>query len=172
MLKETNTPTRPRIEPGSPDPESDALTIRPVRPPPPFSFELSHDHFCRLLDGCHHSARQSQGIRSLPAKHIWKNRQNHRLALVPHDQYQRALTVKMKDRKPVIKMVTPVEQATEMVMAELKREWDALKPKKKKNGSLLHDRNHIQSRTGSPFETHDDTNPSTVMTLLSSSHPP
>ena len=28
-----NTPTRPRIEPGSPDPESDALTIRPVRPP-------------------------------------------------------------------------------------------------------------------------------------------
>ena len=34
MLKETNTPTRPRIEPGSPDPESDALTIRPVRPPP------------------------------------------------------------------------------------------------------------------------------------------
>ena len=27
-----NTPTRPRIEPGSPDPESDALTTRPVRP--------------------------------------------------------------------------------------------------------------------------------------------
>ena len=26
LLKETNTPTRPRIEPGSPDPESDALT--------------------------------------------------------------------------------------------------------------------------------------------------
>ena len=33
LLKETNTPTRPRIEPGSPDPESDALAIRPVRPP-------------------------------------------------------------------------------------------------------------------------------------------
>ena len=33
MLKETNTPSRPRIEPGSPDPKSDALTIRPVRPP-------------------------------------------------------------------------------------------------------------------------------------------
>ena len=33
MLKETNTPTRPIIEPGSPDPKSDALTIRPVRPP-------------------------------------------------------------------------------------------------------------------------------------------
>ena len=27
-----NTPTRPRIEPGSPDPESDALTTRSVRP--------------------------------------------------------------------------------------------------------------------------------------------
>ena len=38
MLKETNTPTRPRIEPGSPDPESDALTIRPVRPPVLFVF--------------------------------------------------------------------------------------------------------------------------------------
>ena len=33
LLKETNTPTRLRIEPGSPDPESDALTTRPVRPP-------------------------------------------------------------------------------------------------------------------------------------------
>ena len=33
LLKETNTPTRPRIEPGSPDPKCDALTIRPVRPP-------------------------------------------------------------------------------------------------------------------------------------------
>ena len=28
-----NTPTRPRIEPGSPDPEFDALTTRPVRSP-------------------------------------------------------------------------------------------------------------------------------------------
>ena len=28
-----NTPTRPRIEPGSPDPESDTLTTRPVRSP-------------------------------------------------------------------------------------------------------------------------------------------
>ena len=115
-----------------------------------------------------YSARQ--GIRSLPTKHIWKNRQNRRLVLVPHDQYRRALTVKMKDRKPVIKMVTPVEHAIEMAMAELKRDWDALKPKKQ--GSLLHDRNHIQSRTGSPFETLDDTNPSTITTLLSSSHPP
>ena len=30
-----NTPTRSRIEPGSPDPESDALTTRPVRSPSP-----------------------------------------------------------------------------------------------------------------------------------------
>ena len=73
-----------------------------------------------------------QGIRSLPAKHIWKNRWNRRLVLVPHDQYRRALTVKIKDQKPVIKMVTPVEQATEMVMAELKRERNALKPKKQR----------------------------------------
>ena len=35
LAQGNNTPTRPRIEPGSPDPESDALTTRPVRPPPP-----------------------------------------------------------------------------------------------------------------------------------------
>ena len=33
LVQGNNTPTRPRIEPGSPDPESDALTTRPVRPP-------------------------------------------------------------------------------------------------------------------------------------------
>ena len=32
LAQGNNTPTRPRIEPGSPDPESDALTARPVRP--------------------------------------------------------------------------------------------------------------------------------------------
>ena len=32
LAQGNNTPTRPRIEPGSPDPESDALTIRPVGP--------------------------------------------------------------------------------------------------------------------------------------------
>ena len=32
LAQGNNTPTRPRIEPGSPGPESDALTIRPVRP--------------------------------------------------------------------------------------------------------------------------------------------
>ena len=37
MLKETNTPTRPRIEPGSPDPKSDALTILgQCAPRPPY----------------------------------------------------------------------------------------------------------------------------------------
>ena len=33
LAQGNNTPTRPRIEPGSPDPESDALSTRPVRPP-------------------------------------------------------------------------------------------------------------------------------------------
>ena len=33
LAQGNNTLTRPRIEPGSPDPESDALTTRPVRPP-------------------------------------------------------------------------------------------------------------------------------------------
>ena len=33
LAQGNNTPTRPRIEPGSPDPESDALNTRPVRPP-------------------------------------------------------------------------------------------------------------------------------------------
>ena len=33
LAQGNNTPTRLRIEPGSPDPESDALTTRPVRPP-------------------------------------------------------------------------------------------------------------------------------------------
>ena len=32
LAQGNNTPTWPRIEPGSPDPESDALTTRPVRP--------------------------------------------------------------------------------------------------------------------------------------------
>ena len=33
LAQGNNTPTRPRIEPGSPDPESDALTTRLVRSP-------------------------------------------------------------------------------------------------------------------------------------------
>ena len=49
--------------------------------------------------------------------------------LIPYDLDKRimeAQTAKTKDQEPVIKMVTPVDQATEMAMAELKREWDAL----------------------------------------------
>ena len=34
LAQGNNTPTRPRIEPGSPDTESDALTTSPVCPPP------------------------------------------------------------------------------------------------------------------------------------------
>ena len=62
LAQGNNTPTRPRIEPGSPDPESEALTTRPVRPP---LFALSRSLFsvyydkmdglivvyCRFLDG-------------------------------------------------------------------------------------------------------------------------
>ena len=33
LAQGNNTPTRPRIEPGSPDPESNALTTRSVRSP-------------------------------------------------------------------------------------------------------------------------------------------
>ena len=52
------------------------------------------------------------------------------MVLVPSDRYQRAQTVKIKNQEPVIKMVTSVEQATEIAMAELKRVLDALKKKK------------------------------------------
>ena len=54
------------------------------------------------------------------------------MTLVPYDLDKRimeAQTAKTKDQEPVIKMVTPVDQATEMAMAELKREWDALQRK-------------------------------------------
>ena len=75
------------------------------------------------LDWTLYSARH--GIPSLPANHVWRNRQNRPMVLVPNDQYLRASYVKMKDQEPVIKMVTPVEQATEMAMDELKRERNA-----------------------------------------------
>ena len=45
LAQGNNTPTRPRIEPGSPDPESDALTIRPVRPPM-YVKEKAEDQLC------------------------------------------------------------------------------------------------------------------------------
>ena len=42
LAQGNNTPTRPRIEPGSPDPESDALTTRPVRPLVNFCVNTRH----------------------------------------------------------------------------------------------------------------------------------
>ena len=42
LAQGNNIPTRPRIEPGSPDPESNALTTRPVRSP---IFGLNTDGF-------------------------------------------------------------------------------------------------------------------------------
>ena len=47
LAEGNNTPTRPRIEPGSPDPESDALTTRPVPPPhrPGVVFVVVVHHF-------------------------------------------------------------------------------------------------------------------------------
>ena len=83
------------------------------------------------LDRSLYSARQ--GIRSLPAKHAWKNRRNCLMVVLPYDEYQRVMeakTVKMNDQKPVIKMVTRVAQAAEMAMSETKRQRAALKPKK------------------------------------------
>ena len=47
LAQGNNTPTRPRIEPGSPDPESNALTIRPVRPP--WQFVMSHYRYYNFL---------------------------------------------------------------------------------------------------------------------------
>ena len=85
------------------------------------------------LDWSLYSARQ--GIRSLPAKHVWNDRQNRRMVLVPYEEYQRAMeaqTVQMEDQKPVIKMVTSIAQVAEMTMSEIKRQRDALKPKKKR----------------------------------------
>ena len=43
LAQGNNTPARPRIEPGSPDQESDALTTRPVRPPRAVQL------FCRIV---------------------------------------------------------------------------------------------------------------------------
>ena len=88
------------------------------------------------LDWSLYSARQ--GNRSLQAKHIWWNRQQRRMVLVPYDEYPRVMeakTVKMKEQKPVIKMVTPFAQAAEMAMSEIKRQRDALKPMKTRKPS-------------------------------------
>ena len=58
------------------------------------------------------------GIRPRVAKQLWENRHNNQMDLIPYDQAKmimEAQTAKTKDQRPVIKMVTPVEQATEMV---------------------------------------------------------
>ena len=55
------------------------------------------------------------------------------MVLVPYEQYQRVIEVqtnKIKDQKPMMKMVAPVAQATEMAMAEIKRECDAVNQRK------------------------------------------
>ena len=46
LAQGNNTPTQPRIEPGSPDPESDALTNRLVRP----ERQLNDSNFYTPLD--------------------------------------------------------------------------------------------------------------------------
>ena len=72
------------------------------------------------------------GIRPRVGKHLWENRHNNQMDLIPYDQDKRimeAQTVKTKDQKPVIKMVTPVEQATEMSRSEIKREREMAKRK-------------------------------------------
>ena len=75
-------------------------------------------------------------IRPRVAKHLWENRHNNQMNLKPYDQDKRVMETqiaKTKDEKPVIKMVTPVDQATEM--AELKRERGALQRKLKTEAS-------------------------------------
>ena len=65
------------------------------------------------------------GIRPRVAKHLWENRHNNQMNLIPYEQDKRILeaqTAKTKDQRPVIKMVTPVEQAVEMTRSEIKRE--------------------------------------------------
>ena len=72
------------------------------------------------------------GIRPRVAKHLWENRHNNQMNLIPYDQDKRimeAQTAKTKDQRPVIKMVTPVEQATEMARSEIKREREMAKSK-------------------------------------------
>ena len=72
------------------------------------------------------------GIRSRVAKHLWEIRHNNQMDLIPYDQDKRimeAQTAKTKDQRPVIKMVTPVEQAMEMARSEIKKEREMAKSK-------------------------------------------
>ena len=76
--------------------------------------------------------RGRMGIRPRVAKQLWENRHNNQMDLIPYDQAKmimEAQTAKTKDQRPVIKMVTPVEQATEMVKSEIKREREMAKNK-------------------------------------------
>ena len=72
------------------------------------------------------------GFRPRVAKHLWENRHNNQMDIIPYDQDKKimeAKTAKTKDQKPVIKIVTPVEQSMEMVKYEIKREREMAKSK-------------------------------------------
>ena len=72
--------------------------------------------------------------------------------LIPYDQDKRimeAQTAKTKDQKPVIKMVTSVEQATEMVKSEIKRECEMAKHK-----TFVSSRAGLQMFLIAPFTVH------------------
>ena len=72
------------------------------------------------------------GIGPRVAKHLWENRHNNQMDIIPYDQDKRimeAQTAKTKDQNPVTKMVTPVEQATEMARSEIKTEREMAKSK-------------------------------------------
>ena len=72
------------------------------------------------------------GIRPRVAKHLEENRHNNQMFLILYDQDKRimeAQTAKTKDRNTVVKTVTPVEQAAEMIKSEIKRECEMAKYK-------------------------------------------
>ena len=72
------------------------------------------------------------GIRPSVAKQLWENRHNNQMDLIPYDQDKRimeAQTAKTKNQKPVITMLTLVQQATEMARSEIKREREMAKSK-------------------------------------------
>ena len=73
------------------------------------------------------------GIRPRVAKQLWENRHNNQMDLIPYDQTKmimEAQTAKTKDQRPVIKMVTPVEQATERLSLRSKENvrWQKIRP--------------------------------------------
>ena len=64
LAQGNNTPTRPRIEPGSPDPESNALTTRPVRSPNKLSEIIAGCIMVSLLKCGHISPDSVNGRRT------------------------------------------------------------------------------------------------------------